>query len=95
MSDEYLLRLYVLGSTPSSTRALANLRAVVDEYLDGRASLEVVDVYEHPERAAADQVLAVPTLVRCRPTPIRRLLGDLSDRHKVLAALDVPVVDQP
>jgi circadian clock protein KaiB len=95
MSGEYELRLYVLGSTPSSTRAVANLRAVVDEHLGGRASLEVIDVYEHPERAAQDQVLAVPTLVRGRPTPVRRLLGDLSDRPKVLAALDVPVLDQP
>jgi circadian clock protein KaiB len=95
MSGEYELRLYVLGSTPASTRAVANLRAVVDEHLDGRASLEVIDVYEHPERAAQDQVLAVPTLVRSRPAPVRRLLGDLSDRPKVLAALDVPVLDQP
>lgn len=88
-NDEYVLRLYVLGSTPSSTQAIANVRDMLDRELAGRASLEIIDVYDHPERAAEDQVLAVPTLVKASPSPIRRLIGNLSDRSRVLLALSL------
>jgi len=85
---DFVLRLYVLGSTPASTAAIANVKRVCEEELAGRHRLEVIDVYEHPERAAEDRVLAVPTLVRASPRPVRRLIGDLSDHERLVSALD-------
>jgi circadian clock protein KaiB len=86
---EYVLRLYVLGATPTSRRARANLEALCANELAGRCDLEIIDVYQHPERAAEDQVLAVPTLVKSRPLPVRRLTGDMSDAAEVRAGLDL------
>jgi circadian clock protein KaiB len=89
---EYELRLYVAGSTPQSSRAIANLKAICEKHLKDRYDLTVVDLYEHPERAREDQILVAPTLVRQMPLPVRRLIGDLSQTERVLAALDLDPV---
>ena len=90
--DYYVLRLYVTGSTSRSTRAIETMRDICDTYLEGRHEIEVIDLYQHPEAAARDQIIAAPTLVRLSPGPLRRILGDLADRQRVLAilGLDVP-----
>ncbi len=88
ISVTYALRLYVSGRA-SGVRAERTLTALCDAYLAGRYALEVIDVFEHPEQAEAERILATPTLVRVRPPPLRRLVGDLSDRQKVLAYLDI------
>ena len=87
---KYLLRLYVAGSTPQSSRAITNLKVICETYLKGRYDLVVVDLYEHRERAREDQIVVAPTLVRLRPAPMRRMVGDLSQTDRVLAALDLP-----
>lgn len=86
---QYLLRLYVTGVTPRSTRAIANLKAICDEYLQGRYDLDVIDIYQQPILAEGDQVIAVPTLIKKLPPPLRRIIGDLSDRERVLIGLDL------
>ena len=85
----YVLRLYVTGSTPRSARAVENLRRLCEERLAGRYVLEVVDIYQRPEAAREAQLVAAPTLVRLLPEPLRRLVGDLSDRDRVLRGLDL------
>jgi len=87
----YVLRLYLTGMTPRSTQALATIRTLCDEHLAGRYDLEVIDIYQHPERAVADQVIAAPTLVKQLPAPLRRLIGDLSDTDRVMIGLDLIV----
>jgi circadian clock protein KaiB len=86
---EWQLRLYVAGTTPRSAAALANLKQVCETHLAGRYSIEVVDLLVNPKLAAGDQILAVPTLVRKFPEPIRKIIGDLSNEEKVLVGLDV------
>lgn len=83
------LRLYVAGQTPRSITALANLKQFCERYLAGRYRLEVVDLLENPKRARGDQILAIPTLVRQLPQPIRKIIGDLSNTERVLVGLDV------
>lgn len=85
----YTLRLYVAGHTARSTAALTNLRRICDEHLAGRYTIEVIDLLQHPQLAAGDQILAVPTLVRHLPTPIKRIIGTLSDTDRVLVGLDL------
>jgi circadian clock protein KaiB len=85
--ERYVLRLYVTGSTARSARAIENMRQICDGHLRGRHDLEVVDLYEHPEAAAEENVFAAPTLVKLRPAPLRRVIGDLSDRARVLVSL--------
>ena len=85
----YHLRLYVAGQSPKSVRAVENLRHVCEEYLPGRYTIELVDLVEHPERARTDEIIAVPTLIRKLPEPIRRIIGDLSDTDKVLIGLQL------
>jgi circadian clock protein KaiB len=85
--ERYVLRLYVTGTTGRSTRAIENTRAICNTHLKGRHELEVVDLYERPEAAAEEQVIAAPTLVKLFPAPLRRIIGDLSDRHRVLGSL--------
>jgi circadian clock protein KaiB len=87
---KHVLRLYVTGSTLRSTRAIDNLRRVLESELPDRYDLEVVDVYEHPEAAAEHQILAAPTLIKLEPAPVRRVIGDLSDTERVLRGLDLP-----
>ncbi len=85
----YTLRLYVAGATARSTAALTNLRRICEEHLSGRYTIEVIDLLQHPQLAAGDQILAVPTLVRHLPTPIKRIIGTLSDTDRVLVGLDL------
>ena len=87
--QHYLLRLFITGATPGSTRALLNIQRICKEHLHGRYTLEVVDVYQQPELAKEEQILAAPTLVRQLPLPLRRLIGDLSRTDKVLLGLDI------
>lgn len=88
-NDRYVLRLYVAGSTPQSSRAITNIKAICETHLPGRYVLTVVDLYEHQERAQDDLIVVAPTLVRHLPLPVRRLFGDLSHVDRVLAALDL------
>lgn len=88
-SSHYNLRLYVAGMTPRSTLAIANIKDICAGELAGRFDLEVIDLYLKPALAAGDQIIAVPTLIRMIPTPLRRIIGDLSDREKVLVGLDL------
>jgi circadian clock protein KaiB len=83
------LRLYVAGQSPRSVRALQNLRQVCDEHLKGRYRVEVIDLLENPALARGDEIVAVPTLVRKLPEPIRKIIGDLSDTDRVLVGLQV------
>ena len=85
----YHLRLYVAGQSPKSVRAVENLRQVCEEYLADRYTIELVDLTENPERARSDEIIAVPTLIRKLPEPIRRIIGDLSDTEKVLIGLQL------
>jgi circadian clock protein KaiB len=85
----FKLRLFVSGSSPRSTAAVANVRALCDEHLRGRYDLEVIDLYQRPDLARKEQVLAAPTLVRELPEPVRRLVGDMSDEDRVLYSLNI------
>jgi circadian clock protein KaiB len=85
----YNLRLYVAGQTPKSITALANLKTICEEHLAGRYRIEVIDLLQQPQLAAGDQILAVPTLVRRLPEPLKRIIGNLSDRDRVLVGLDL------
>lgn len=89
--EYYVLRLYVTGSTSRSTRAIEATRQICDTHLKGRHELEVIDLYQHPEVAAREQIIAAPTLVRQLPAPLRRVIGDLSDRQRALASLGLGV----
>jgi circadian clock protein KaiB len=86
---KYVLRLYVTGTTPRSQQAVANVRDICEEYLRGRYRLEVIDVYQRPLLASAEQIVVLPTLVKELPLPMRRFVGDLSDPEKVLVGLDL------
>lgn len=90
--EEYILRLYVAGSTPQSSRALTNLKTICETYLKGRYVLTVVDLYEQQAAAGNDQILVAPTLIRQSPLPVRRVSGDLSQTDRVLEALDLPLL---
>src|SRR5690349_11031420 len=83
------LRLYVAGQTPKSVAALSNLRKMCEEHLAGRYRIEVVDLAENPQLARSDQILAIPTLVRRLPAPMRKIIGDLSNSERVLVGLDL------
>jgi circadian clock protein KaiB len=87
--DRYVLRLYVTGSTPRSAVAIRNLKAICEEHLKGRYQLEVIDVYQRPKLAQDEQIVATPTLIKALPTPLRRLIGDLSNVDRVLMGLDL------
>ena len=83
------LRLYVAGQTPKSLTALANLKRICAEHMEGRYEIEVIDLMESPQLAQRDQIVAIPTLVRELPTPLKRIIGDLSNTERVLVGLDV------
>ena len=87
--QHYQLRLYITGTTPRSSHAIANVRALCDEFLPGHYDLEVIDIYQQPTEAAKEQIIAAPTLVKQLPNPPRRLIGDLSDRGKVIIGLNL------
>lgn len=87
--QHYVLRLYVTGSTPRSSKAIQNLRALCEEHLQGRYDLQVIDIYQQPGSARREQIFAAPTLVKQLPAPIRKLVGDLSNTDQVLMGLDL------
>ena len=87
------LRLYVAGQTVKSVTALANLKQYCEQHLKGRYRLEVIDLLLHPQLAEGDQILAIPTLVRKVPSPIRKIIGDLSNQERVLVGLDIRAID--
>ncbi|GGG41680.1 circadian clock KaiB family protein [Hymenobacter glacieicola] len=91
--ETWELRLYVAGQTVKSVTALANLKSYCEQHLKGRYKLEVIDLLQHPQLAAGDQILAIPTLVRKVPAPIRKIIGDLSNQERVLVGLDIRVVE--
>ena len=88
--SKYVLRLYVVGGTRQSTKAMTNLKAICETFLKGSYDLTVIDLVEHPECAQNDQVIVVPTLIRLLPLPVYRIIGDLSQTERVLSALDLP-----
>lgn len=83
------LRLYIAGQTPKSVAALANLQRICDEHMSGQYEVEVIDLMEHPHLAQKDQIVAIPTLVRQLPEPLKRIIGDLSNTQRVLVGLDL------
>lgn len=88
-STEFNLRLYVAGQTPKSLAAIANLKKICEENLAGRYKIEVIDLVVTPQLAAGDQIVAIPTLVRRLPPPLKRMIGDLSNTEKVIVGLDL------
>jgi circadian clock protein KaiB len=89
MKPKYLLHLYISGATPRSQRALANLKNICDKHLKGRYNLEVTDIFQNPEKLAAADIVAAPTLIKQLPLPVRRFIGDLSDTEKVVTGLSI------
>ncbi len=87
--SNYILRLYITGKSAKAEVAIANLRRICEEELNGRYELEIVDVLEQPQAAEDDKIMATPTLIKRLPPPLRRVIGDLSDKHKVLLGLEV------
>jgi circadian clock protein KaiB len=95
-AERYVLHLYVTGMTPRSAHSIKNLQAICDEYLEGRYDLEVIDIYQQPLLTKGEQIIAAPTLIKMLPLPVRRLVGDMSDRERVLLGLDlVSASDHP
>jgi circadian clock protein KaiB len=90
-----VLRLYVTGMTPRSAQSIKNLQAICDEYLEGRYDLEVIDIYQQPVLTKGEQIIAAPTLIKMLPLPVRRLVGDMSDRERVLLGLDLVSASDP
>ena len=91
--EVFKLRLYVAGQTPKSIRAFANLKVLCEEHLKGRYQIEVIDLLENPQMARGDQIVAIPTLVRRLPLPLRTIIGDLSNSVRLLVGLDLRKVD--
>jgi circadian clock protein KaiB len=88
-ADKYVLRLYIAGTTPRSTRAVANIRDICERNLNGRYDLEVIDIYQKPALAIGEQIIAAPTLVKQLPLPLRRFIGDLSDTQRIVIGMDI------
>lgn len=86
---EWELRLYVAGNTPNSIAAFSNLQQICEKHMGGRYRIEIIDLFENPQLARGDQIVAVPTLVRRLPTPIKKIIGDLSNTERVLVGLDL------
>ena len=85
----YILRLYVAGTSPQSVRAIANVKKICEEHLQGRYELQVIDLYQQPQLAQGEQILAAPTLIKKLPLPLRRIIGDMSSAERVLVGLDL------
>lgn len=88
-TERYILKLYVTGMTSRSARAIENLRTLCDKHLPSRYEMQVIDVYQQPDLARLEQIVAVPTLIKKLPLPLRRLIGDMSDEQRVLVGLDI------
>lgn len=91
--EKFLLRLYVTGSTPSSVRAIENIRKFCEEHLQGRYDLEIIDIYQQPQLMKGEQIIAAPTLIKKLPLPLRKFIGDLSDSERILMGLDLRTKD--
>jgi circadian clock protein KaiB len=87
--QKYVLRLYVVGMTPNSLRAIENIKRICEEHLKGRYELEVVDIYQNPVLAQGEQIIAAPTLIKNLPLPLRKFIGDMSNTEKILLGLDL------
>jgi circadian clock protein KaiB len=85
----YVLRLYIIGTTAQSTRAISNIRKICEENLEGRYELEIVDISQHPTLAKGEQIIAAPTLIKKLPLPLRRFIGDMSQTERILLGLDL------
>jgi circadian clock protein KaiB len=85
----YVLKLYIAGQSPKSVNAIANIKKICEEYLQGQYELDVIDLYQQPQLALGEQIIAVPTLVRELPSPLRRIIGDMSNTERVLVGLDL------
>lgn len=94
-SAVWLLRLYVAGQTPRSLTAFANLKRLCEEHMAGRYQIEVIDLLKNPQLAAGDEIVAIPTLVRRLPSPVRKIIGDLSNAERVLVGLDLRPAPKP
>jgi circadian clock protein KaiB len=90
-AEHYVLRLFITGMTPRCARALENLRTICEKHLEGRYELQVIDIYQQPEFAAREQIVAAPTLVKELPMPLRRIIGDMSNEERLLVGLDLQV----
>jgi len=88
-ATRYILKLYVAGQSPKSVNAIANIKRICEENLHGRYELDVIDLYQQPQLAQGEQIIAVPTLIRRLPPPLRRIIGDLSNTERVLVGLDL------
>jgi circadian clock protein KaiB len=88
-TEKYVLRLYVAGMTPKSTKAIANVKKICDEHLEGRYELDVIDIYQQPKLTKGEQIIAAPTLIKKLPLPLRKLIGDMSDTEKFLVGIDL------
>ena len=87
--EKYVLRLYITGMTPKSTRAIQNIKKICEENLNCRYELEVIDIYQQPIFAKDEQIIATPTLIKKLPLPLRKLIGDMSDKERILLGLDL------
>jgi circadian clock protein KaiB len=85
----YTLRLYIIGSSPQSMRAINNIKSICEVHLQGRYDLEVIDLYQQPQLAMGEQIIASPTLIKKLPLPLRRIIGDMSNQERVLVGLDL------
>jgi len=94
VEEKYVLRLYVTGMTPKSLHAIENIRKICEDNLQGRFELEVIDVYQHPELARKEQIIAAPTLIKKLPLPLRKFIGDMSDKDKILIGLKISSVKE-
>ena len=86
---KYVLKLYITGSTPRSTKAIMNIRRICEEHLKGRYELNIIDIFQQPVLAKGEQIIAAPTLIKKLPLPLRRFIGDMSDTDKILIGLDL------
>ncbi len=86
---KYVLKLYITGATPRSTKAIMNIRDICEEHLKGRYELEIIDIFQNPVLAKGEQIIAAPTLIKKLPLPLRRFIGDMSDTERILIGLDL------
>ena len=93
-TERYVLRLYIAGLTPRSTKAIQNIRKICEEHLEGRYDLQVVDIYQQPVLAEGEQIIAAPTLVKKLPLPLRRFIGDMSNTERILVGMDLRTAEE-
>lgn len=91
LNEKYVLRLYITGMTPNSLKAVSNVKKICEDHLKGRYDLEVIDLYTQPQLAHGEQILAAPTLVKKLPSPLRRIIGDMSKTDRILVGLDLKI----